>query len=160
MVCFTNFGPPIPARLINEHAFDLLMGFKPVQSVGEKLAQYARQVEGSREANRLARRVKNTSPSHPLHDYIGVYAHPGYGEIEIQRSGQELIFQRNKLTLSLQHWHYDAWIAKESSVFWIHVPHAFDSASPLLFETNAEGEIAAVSIRLEPAVAAIRFAKQ
>ena len=159
VVSFTNFGFPTLARLINQHAIDLLMGFKATQTLEEKLAQYEKNIEQTRQRNASVRRVEGTSPSHSLGDYVGVYIHPGYGSIEILLSDKELVFRRNGLILPLQHWHYDAWVAKDSEIFYIHVPHAFDPASRLLFETNADGEIAALSIRLEPAVAPIRFEK-
>lgn len=159
-VSFTNFGPPIPARLINEHAFDLLMGFKTARTVEEQLSQYEKRIDGTRQRNSSVHRVPGTSPSHPLSDYAGRYAHPGYGRIEIERSHRDLVFRRNLLALPLQHWHYDAWIAKDNELFPIQIPHAFDPTSRLLFETNADGGIAAVSIRLEPAVDPIRFVKQ
>lgn len=160
IVSFTNFGFPNLAKLLNYHTFDLLMGLEPVQTLEEKLAEYEKNVVDTRQRNDLLRRVENTSPSHPLEDYAGVYAHLGYGKIRILRNGRDLMFQRNRLVLPLQHWHYDAWVAKDSGIFYIHIAHAFDAASRFVFETNADGEIDAVSIPLEPAVAPIRFEKE
>jgi CubicO group peptidase (beta-lactamase class C family) len=159
IVSFTNFGPPGLSRTINQYAFDALMGFKPVQSVEDKLAEYEKKVRETRERNAAVRRVPNTSPSHPLADYTGVYNHRGYGEIEIRRNAEELVFRRGALEVALQHWHYDAWIAKDMGIFPLHSQHAFEPASRLVFETSADGEIAALSIRLEPAVSPIRFEK-
>lgn len=159
IVSFTNFGPPGLARTINQSVFDALMGFKPVQSVEDKLAEYERKIRETLERNAAVRRVPNTSPSHLLADYAGVYKHRGYGDIEIQCNVQELVLRRGALEVGLQHWHYDAWIAKDTGMFPLHTPHAFDPASRLLFETSADGEITAVSIRLEPTVSPIRFEK-
>jgi CubicO group peptidase (beta-lactamase class C family) len=159
IVSFTNFGPPGLARTINQHVFDALMGFKSVQSVEDKLAEYEKKILETRERNAAVRRIANTSPSHPLADYAGVYKHRGYGEIEIRRDGQELVFRRGALEVGLQHWHYDAWIAKDIGIFPLHAQHAFEPASRLQFETSADGEIVTVSIRLEPTVSPIRFEK-
>jgi hypothetical protein len=93
-------------------------------------------------------------------DYIGAYGHAGYGEIGIHQESGELIFQRNNLIVPLEHWHYDAWISQSGDFCGIAASHAFDRASHLLFETNAAGAIAAVSMRLEPAAAPIRFGKR
>jgi CubicO group peptidase (beta-lactamase class C family) len=160
IVSFTNFGGPRMAKLINQYAFDFLMGFAPDQTVEEKLAEYEKNIADIREKNALAGRVGNTAPSHRLDDYAGSYLHPGYGRIEIHRRGQGLDLQRNGLTLALEHWHYDAWAVAENDLFEIHRPHAFDRTSRILFETDANGEIAAFTIPLEPAVAPVRFAKQ
>jgi CubicO group peptidase (beta-lactamase class C family) len=160
IVSFVNFGSPRIAKLINQYVFDLMMDLKPAQTLEETLAQYEKQVEETRVRNASARRVENTSPSHALTDYAGVYMHAGYGEIEIRLSDERLTFHRNNLVLPLEHWHYDAWMAAENELFEIHYPHVFDRASPLLFDTSADGEIAALSIGLEAAVAPIRFLKQ
>ncbi len=160
IVAFTNFGPPLPARLITEHAFALLAGVTPAPTVPEKLAQYENMVEETRQRDAAVPRIAGTKPSHSLSDYAGVYRHQGYGTIEIQKSGEELALRRNRLLLPLQHWHYDAWIAKDCELFFIHVPHEFDQASRMLFETDADGRIGAISIRLEPAVPPIRFVRE
>jgi CubicO group peptidase (beta-lactamase class C family) len=160
IISFTNFGCNAVARLINEHIFDWLLCLKPINTLVEKLEQYENKIRIMRERDSTLRRVEGTNPSHPLNDYIGNYSHPGYGLILINREGEGLEFQRHVLRLSLEHWHYDAWISRDISMFYIHAPHPFDRASRFLFETNADGQISAVSIRLEPAVAPIRFVKE
>lgn len=160
VVSFTNFGPPMVALPINEHVSDLIMGRKSLQSLEWHLAQYEKKIKDTRARNVAACRIENTSPSHSLDDYAGVYVHPGYGRIQIRRDGAQLIFQRNNLTLTLQHWHYDAWICEDSDLFEIHQAHPFDRASRWLFDTDVDGEIAGLSIPLEPTVAPIHFAKQ
>jgi CubicO group peptidase (beta-lactamase class C family) len=160
IVCFTNFGFPVLARVLNEHVFDLLMGHTPVTSLEEKLGQYEKKLEENRQRLAEVRRVEDTSPSHALQDYAGIYEHPGYGKIEIQHRGEDLIYKRNNLVLPLEHWHYDAWVAQDPEPFFLHVPHAFDRSSRLQFETSPDGAIAALSIRLETNAAPIRFEKQ
>jgi hypothetical protein len=160
VVSFSNFGRPQLAALINEHAFDVIMDLKPAQTLEGTLAQYEKRIEDTRKRVASAGRVENTSPSHSLNDYAGVYGHQGYGKIEIHRRGQELVLQRNQMILPMQHWHYDAWVAKDNDIFPIDYRHAFERASRILFETSADGEIAAFSIQLEIAVTPIRFVKQ
>jgi CubicO group peptidase (beta-lactamase class C family) len=159
LVTFTNFGFPTMARVINEHASDLILGTEPRHSAEEKLAEYERKIEENRRRKASVSRVANTSPSHGVADYAGLYVHPAYGEIEIMCRDTELTFKRNNLLLPLEHWHYDAWVAQDTGDFHLHVPHAFDRASRMLFDTNADGAIDGVSIRLEPAVAPIRFTR-
>lgn len=159
IVSFINFGPPRLARLLNEHAFDLLMGLNPAHTVEDKLSEYERQIAQTRARNASVPRVENTSPSHPLSDYLGTYSHPGYGAIEIHADGCGLTLKRHALMLCLKHWHYDAWVVGANDLFEIHKSHAFDPTNVIQFETSGDGRIAALSIRLEPAVAPIRFAK-
>lgn len=160
LVSFINFAPPLRAKLINQYAFDMLMGLQPARAWGVELAQYEKSIEDIRCRNAAVCRVSGTAPSHALGDYAGRYMHPGYGKLEIHHSEGSLSLQFHDLTFPLEHWHYDAWIAKDIGMFAIHLSHEFDAASRFLFETDAEGRIAAVSMRLEPAVAPVRFEKQ
>jgi CubicO group peptidase (beta-lactamase class C family) len=160
VVSFTNFGFPALARFLNQQAVDLITGFKSDQTVEDRLAQYEEKIKTVRQRNESVRRVANTSPSHSLSDYAGDYLHRGYGRVEIRQEGQELILRLNQLVLPLQHWHLDVWVAQDTGIFFLHLAHAFDGASRMPFHTNIDGDVAAVSIGLEPAVAPIRFEKQ
>jgi hypothetical protein len=159
LVCFCNFGFPTLAKTINRHIFDHLKGFTPEQSLEAKLAEYEGKVAQTQQRHASVHRVAGTAPSHCLEDYAGEYTHRGYGTLRIEKDQGQLIFRRNRLRIPLEHWHYDAWIPRDTGRFFIHIPHAFDRSSHFLFEADADGRITAVSIPLEPAVASIRFAK-
>jgi CubicO group peptidase (beta-lactamase class C family) len=159
MVCFTNFGFPGLARVINLHAFDGLMGLKPVQTLEQKLSEYEAKVEETTRRNASVKRVANTAPSHAAGDYAGEYFNRGYGKIMIGCESGQLVLIRNRLVLPLEHWHYDTWVVRECDRFFLHTAHAFERASRIQFETDADGHISAVLIPLEPAVAPIRFAR-
>lgn len=160
IVSFTNFASSRLAQLINQYAFDFIMGLKPVQTFEAALQSYEQRVADVQRRNQLQRRVLNTSASHPMRDYTGVFEHRGYGRIVIRLDGDVLSLGRNALVLPLEHWHYDAWVVADNDMFEIHKPHAFDRANRLLFHSNADGDIEALSIRLDPALEPIRFHKQ
>jgi hypothetical protein len=159
VVCFFNFGSPGLAKVLSQSAYDLLEGLETEHTFETQLLSYERNIEETRRRTAAVPRVENTAPSHPLGDYVGTYVHPGYGAIEIRRQDEELVLQRNNLVLPLQHWHYDAWVVKDPEAFVIHVTHPFDRGSRWQFETSVDGAIVALSIRLEPAVASLRFEK-
>jgi CubicO group peptidase (beta-lactamase class C family) len=156
-VAFNNFGRVWRAKLINQFAFELLMGFSAATPWEHKIAEYERNVEETRRRNAAAQGVQGTSPSHPLRDYVGCYTHPAYGQLEVDQEGSALLARFNGMLLTLQHWHYDAWVVADNDIFEIDVAHAFDRTNRWLFETNADGAIAAVTIPLESAVHSIRF---
>jgi CubicO group peptidase (beta-lactamase class C family) len=160
LVSFVNFCGPKLARLMNEHAFDALMGLKPVQTLESKLAQYEAMIESARERRATARRVRGTTPSHALQDYAGTYVHAAYGRIDIERDDATLVLRRGNLHLPLQHWHYDAWVVAESDWFDAHKPHTFDCTNRILFEMSMDGEIVTISVPFESDVPPIRFARQ
>jgi len=160
IVSFTNFGFPALARMINQHVFDLIMGLETVPSARNKLDEYGSENQGQSQTPRFSVPRKGHRPAHPAGDYAGRYDHPGYGRFEITHDGGLLTLKRNNLVLPLEHWHYDAWVAQDVGIFYLHARHAFDTSSRILFETSADGAIVAFSIPLEPAVAPIRFVKQ
>lgn len=159
VVSTTNFGPPRVARLINQQVFDMLMGFTPASSLAEVLSGYERSLQENRRRISSVRRVQGTTPAHDLDDHVGSYIHPGYGRIDIARSGGQLGLRREGFAFALEHWHYDAWVFEDTDWFPIHRLHPFDRSNRVQFETNIDGDIAALSIQLEPAVRPIRFTK-
>jgi Domain of unknown function (DUF3471) len=124
------------------------------------LRSYEQGIEDMRIRAASARRVSNTAPSHPMKEHVGVYRHPGYGEIQVALDAPDLLVRRGELEIPLEHWHYDVWVAKQWGKFPLNQPNPFDHASRWMFEGNADGDIAALLIPFEPAVAAIRFCKQ
>lgn len=159
IVSFTNFASSRIASLMNQFAFDLMLGLKPAQTLEQKLMEYEQKIEMTRQRNASVPRVENTSPSHHLDDYTGSYLHSGYGRINISRGGQRLNFARNKLSLPLERWHYDTWVVAENDLFEIHKQHAFERANRIHFETNPDGLIGGLVVQLEPAARPARFSK-
>jgi CubicO group peptidase (beta-lactamase class C family) len=156
-VSFTNFGSARPARLINEHAFDVLMGSKPAQSLQEKMGSYEQGVAENQARLAKLQRVAGTRPSHEVSEYAGTYSHPGYGFVRIECAGAALVFHRGVMSIPLRHWHFDAWAFEDAGLFDAHQPHALDRAGRVLFDTDAQGTVAGLTMPLEPAVAPIRF---
>jgi hypothetical protein len=135
------------------------MGLSSGTSHADMLAEYERKVIETDLGNKAAERIANNRPSHPLVDYTGCYSDQGYGEIEVSLGGSGLCLQISDLKMPLEHWHFDCWIAGPSDAFAIHAPHCFDRNSRMLFEADRQGDIAAVTIPLEPDARPIRFIK-
>jgi len=55
-----------------------------------------------------AQRVKGTHPLLPLEKYVGVYAHPVFGEVKISKDGGNLVLRfTDGAAGDMRHWHYD-----------------------------------------------------
>jgi CubicO group peptidase (beta-lactamase class C family) len=160
IVSFTNFGAVAAAALINEHIFDAMMGTTPVVSVEEKVAAYTRRTKERRQINAAPDRAEGTTASHRLEDYAARYRHPAYGEIVIELRAGTLRALRGAFDLPLEHWHYDSWVVSDASQFWPHSQHPFERSNKWRFETNDAGEVASLTVLLEPNAAPIRFARQ
>jgi CubicO group peptidase (beta-lactamase class C family) len=65
-----------------------------------------------REAKLEEERVPDTTPTHPLADYVGVYSDSLYGSVQVRLQDGSLVLERSPfLTADLSHWHYDVFSA-------------------------------------------------
>jgi len=158
IVAFTNSGSRLGERVARTAA-DRILGVEPKDRIGEALAQRERALAAQDEAEerRDAQRIEGTSPSHATDDYTGTYAHPGYGELTIERrdaARDALRLTYNGIDAPLSHWHYDVWSGDETEG-----DKTFENMK-FAFRGNFDGVIDAVEAPLEPAAAPIVFEKQ
>jgi CubicO group peptidase (beta-lactamase class C family) len=73
-----------------------------------------------------AKHILNTKLTLPIENYVGKYADPLYGEVEVSMQGDKLFFNINNFVkATFDHWHYDTfhgwydekWYGKGSAVF-------------------------------------------
>jgi len=96
-----------------------------------------------------AERKTEAPPSHPVEAYLGNYEHPGYGKVSIRKDDDQLrMIVNDKLTLSLEHYHYDIFEAYFEK---------FDYLVKLSFSSDLKGNISQVAIQMEPMVKDIIF---
>ncbi len=135
--------------------YELLMGYKPEpwsSRVLDCLNQGEKIKTQNQDAALLARKT-GTAPSHPLAEYTGEYAHPGYGSLQILQQAAQLAIRYNSQVFPLEHFHYDVFSGtyeEEGVPKWVRI----------LFHSNVDGKIDSVSIPFEPAVEAICFRRQ
>jgi CubicO group peptidase (beta-lactamase class C family) len=94
-------------------------------------------------------RVPGTKPSHPLEDYVGEFAHPAYGVVNVTRGDKELGFDFHGIKMPLSHFHYDRFDTPDDEE---------DGKFSLNFRTNPMGEIEGVEISLDEA--AVTFTRR
>ncbi len=98
-------------------------------------------------------RKPDTRPSHTLNEYVGEYEHPGYGRLSVTASDSAalpLVFNYNGNRSKMQHFHYDLFKVPEDKL------NAWEKTK-LNFITEWDGEIEAVDVPFEPAVAPIHM---
>jgi CubicO group peptidase (beta-lactamase class C family) len=144
-----NFAPEIISysiveKLTGSEVSDWSTRFEPI---------YREFKEGrERSKEKIAADRRADAPlSHPITAYVGNYEHPAYGVASIQQAGETLeLVLNDKLTLPLEHYHYDhfrAYIDK------------FDREVPVSFFTDLKGNVSELSMPLEPGVEDIRFTR-
>jgi hypothetical protein len=107
----------------------------------------------SDEAARPAARKPDTRPSHDLADFCGAYVHPAYGRVVITQDGDSLHWVWRGTKAKLAHRHYDSF----------QLPYIYGELNPdelvVTFATDRDGNIASLSVQLEPLVADIVFTR-
>jgi hypothetical protein len=98
-------------------------------------------------------RKPNTKPARPLSEYAAEYLHPGYGPMKVRLEKDRLMLSYNKFTAPLDHWHYEVFQSPA------------DRQNPLeltrvQFNSDFNGEVASLSVPLEPNVEPIVFSRQ
>jgi hypothetical protein len=98
-------------------------------------------------------RKPNTKPARPLSEYAAEYLHPGYGPMKVGLEKDRLTLSYNKFTAPLDHWHYEVFQTPA------------DRQNPLeltrvQFNADFSGEVASISVPLEPNVEPIIFSRQ
>lgn len=98
-------------------------------------------------------RKLNTKPARPLSEYAAEYLHPGYGPMKVRLEKDRLMLSYNKFTTPLEHWHYEVFQSPA------------DRQNPLeltrvQFNSDFNGEVASLSVPLEPNVEPIVFSRQ
>jgi hypothetical protein len=101
-----------------------------------------------KEAGKLARtkaggeRVAGTKPSHPLDDFTGEFEHPAYGVVTIGRKADALSFALHRISLPLEHFHYDRFDTPDDEL---------DGKWSINFMTSPTGEIDRATMSLDEA---------
>ena len=136
---------------------DRLMGLDQVDWNKRELDRYfafKKSDEEARDKNYVPRRT-GTQFSHPIDEYVGEYANPAYGTVEIARAGndRDLKITYHTMQSTAQHWHYDVWRVP-------HDPLDLLQETEIMFNTDWEGNIATLSSTLEPRVKDIVFTRQ
>ncbi|MCD8116625.1 MAG: serine hydrolase [Oscillospiraceae bacterium] len=91
--------------------------------------------------------VPGTSTSHPLEDYTGAYAHPGYGTYQVRLHDGKPVLHFKDMLVPMEHWHYDVFRAiriKEDTTV-LTAPMSF-------FIGPFTGKIDGFTLQIEPTV--------
>jgi CubicO group peptidase (beta-lactamase class C family) len=98
-------------------------------------------------------RKPNTKPARPLNEYAAEYSHPGYGPMKVRLENDRLMLSYNKFTTPLDHWHYEVFQSPANR------QNALE-LTRVQFNSDFGGEVASLSVPLEPNVDPIIFTRQ
>jgi len=155
VVALTNMnGTALPA-LLARHAADLLLGLEKRDWIAEtaKLLAEGRQAGEQAQKKGKERRVPGTSPAHKLEEYVGIYHHPGYGDLSVDLKDKRLAFTYNGITTPLEHWHFETFNGLPAD------DPAFEDFK-ISFGTDVAGRVAWLEAQLEPTLEPARLTKK
>jgi len=154
VVVLTNLdGNPLPTIIAN-NVFDRLLGLDQVPWNQRFLEQEKKAKESEQEAKSkgYTPRKLGTHPSHELTEYVGEYSNPGYGTVSIAADREAFKLTLNKVSEPLKHYHYDVFEVPANPL------DPFEKMK-VMFLTDLNGEISALSMPLEPNVKDIVFTR-
>jgi len=153
-------GSRVPSLTRNLLA-DIALGIKSgdwLKSVKEQYEKENDKETDAVSAEAVSNMVEGTSPAHPLSDYTGKFAHPGYGVIRVTAENGELHGQLPDKKFWLKHKHYDVFETLEQKASGI------DSSAAgrfnLNFRTDIHGNIEELTIALEGGLDPMVFSRQ
>ncbi len=147
----TNTSSSLMAPVVGYRVLDELLGLEPLDWFSDLKARFDTVTEGMVEA-RGARRVVPDAPlPRPLDAYAGEYEHPGYGVLAITAEAGALRPRLGTMDISLAHRHYETF-----DLEW-HELSAQSHVFPLMFLSDPDGDVTALTIPFEPSVEPLRF---
>jgi len=151
VIVLANTSSSAIAPVVAYRVLDDLLGLEPFDWFSNFKARYDTITTGLREV-RGARRVVPDAPlPRPLEAYAGEYEHPGYGTLTITAEDGALKPRLGTMDISLAHRHYETFdlewheLSDQAYLF------------PLMFLSDPDGDITALTIPFEPSVEALRF---
>jgi len=144
---------PLPT-IVAYNVFDRMLGLEQVPWNQRYLDREKKGKASEEEAKQrgYTPRKPGTHPSHELKDYVGEYANQGYGTVTIALAGEGFRMNLNRLSAPLQHFHYDVFEVPENPIDPL-------EKTKVMFFTDVKGEIASLSMPLEPNVKDIVFTR-
>lgn len=153
---FSNTSGSDMPFIVNFHAVDQMLGLDVVDW-GGKLKEFSEkitQMRAEKSAQAKDPQIQKTKPSRSLEEFVGIYTHPGYGDLEFYLEGTELKGQYGKGSIvEVNHYHYD------SFTFNIKTLGGFGTTKFVTFRDDFQGEITHLEMDAEPLVKPARFEK-
>ena len=155
VVVLTNMSGnnPVP-NIVTENVLDRLLGLAPFDwnARARQRTQEAEAAAKKQRDERAAARKPNTTPSHELAAYAGIYEHPAYGRLTVRTAGNTLEVSFADYTARLKHYHYDLFEVDDPSEI---VP----LSGILTFRMDQKGDIDRIAVPFEPSVKDIEFTR-
>jgi CubicO group peptidase (beta-lactamase class C family) len=147
----TNTSSSAMAPVVAYRVLDELLGLEPFDWFSTFKSRFDAIRGGVREAREARRVVPDAPLPRPLDAYAGEYRHPGYGTLTITLEEGTLRPRLGTMDLSLAHRHYETF-----DLEWHELSDQFP-VFPLMFLSDPDGDVTALTVPFEFAVEPLRF---
>ncbi|HZO89811.1 MAG TPA: serine hydrolase [Chthonomonadaceae bacterium] len=115
VIILANVGNTWMPEALRNSLLDTILGLpqRDWNTLYTELADKMEAEEKKKEAERDAKRHKDTRPSREPAAYTGAYEEPAYGTARVSLENGSLVVQWNCFHLPLEHFHFDTFLAKK-----------------------------------------------
>jgi CubicO group peptidase (beta-lactamase class C family) len=151
VVVLSNSTSGAMVPIVAYRVVDELLGEAPIDWYAKFKPRYDAGMTGRREAKAARRVVADAPLPRALHAYAGAYEHKGYGTMTVSVEDGALVPSFGTMKLSLAHRHFETFdlewheLGDEPNIF------------SLMFLSNPDGDITALTIPFEPNIEPQRF---
>jgi len=158
VVVLANLDGTYISEVIADNVVDRLLSLDQIDWPGryQAIEKQDNAAEDAAEHQGYTGQKLGTHPSHELKEYIGEFSHPAYGHVTIAladgSNGHAFQLTLNRITRPLDHFHYDTFQVPAN-------PKDEFEKLKVTFNTDLKGDIASLSMPLEPTVEPIVFTR-
>lgn len=151
IVVLTNMNGSPVTTILEHYLMDLMLDLEEQDWSAEVRGDWEEMMEAmDNSSEEDLMKISGTQPSKELSEYVGIYDHPGYGELSITESDTGLVMIYNGMESALAHYHYDVFQA-EGGVL---------NSMKVQFFLSEEGELSECAVGMQQGVEKIWFEKQ
>lgn len=147
LVILTNAGTTLLPTYLANQIYDEILELDPIDWHQRSAEDTAKFKEIMKELDKPFPQVKETSPTHELKEYTGIFEHPAYGEIEVDIQNDLLHLKWGSLHTEMKHHHYNMFTVKWDI--------SYSEMNLLIaYEMETEGKLSQLKLNLSPMLSA------
>jgi len=157
IIVLTNQNGSTVPGVVRNIVADKMLGLKYFDwnTFQKSKADSAKVAAKKAEASQVSTRKLNTTPTHPLKDYEGIYSNKAYGSFTVSLDRDSLFAYFPHAAWWLMHYHYDMFEPFDKNIH--DGIDTSDKSDPVQFNISAAGDIESLSITLEGGLKPIVF---
>jgi len=143
LVILTNTGTTLLPSYLANQIYDELLGLDAIDWHKRAIEDTTKFKEMMKELDKPLPQVKETTPTHTVEEYTGIFEHPAYGKIEVYKQNDTLYLKWESFDIEMKHHHYNMFTTK-----W-NLSHT-EMNVLIAYEMDAEGKLSHLKLNLPP----------